>query len=189
VWCNGADDEWTDVEAEIVVIDAAQGGSEPAWRQLFAWHFDAVYRFCLALALGRRELAEETAQQVFVTAAERIGRFDPQRGEFRAWLLGIARHRFLVLRAKEHRRRRHETLSLEQRGPGAGACEPDLHVHEALARLPAEYRRALEGKYLSRLTMKEMAEVQGVSVEAIESLLRRARDRFAQIYEQVQDSG
>ena len=60
-------------------------------------------------------------------------------------------------------------------------------VHEALARLPLEYRRALESKYLRRLTMKEMAESDGLSIEAIESLLRRARDRFARMYKLIQD--
>jgi len=176
------------VEAEIVIIGAAQNGNELAWRQLFEWHFDAVYRFCLALAAGRRELAEETTQQVFVTAARQIGRFDPRRGPFRGWLLGIARHRFLVLQAKERRRRHYEALSGQGgSGPGGGR-EADLRVYEALARLPADYRRALEGKYLKRLTMKEMAEAKGISIEAIESLLRRARDRFAQVYQQVQDS-
>ncbi len=181
-------DERAAVEAETVIIGAAQSGNELAWRQLFAWHFDAVYRFCVTLACGRRELAEEAAQQAFVTAAQQIGRFDPRQGQFRAWLLGIARNRFLVLQAKEQRRRRYEALSGREGGePGAG-CEADLRVHEALARLPADYRRALECKYLKRLTMKEMAEAKGISIEAIESLLRRARDRFAQAYKQVQDS-
>ncbi len=173
------------LEAEAVIVMAAQGGSEPAWRQLFAWHFDAVYRFCLALACGRRELAEEIAQQAFVIAAQQMSRFDPQRGEFRAWLLGIARNRFLVLQAKEQRRRRYETALQDQGGGLAESHMPDLRVHEALARLPAEYRRALESKYLKRLSMKEMAEARGLSIEAIESLLRRARDKFAQVYGQV----
>ncbi len=176
------------MEAETVIIGAAQSGNELAWRQLFAWHFDAVYRFCLVLAAGRRELAEETTQQVFVTAARQIGRFDPRRGEFRAWLLGIARNRFLVLQAKERRRRHHEALSEQGDSEAGGGREADLYVHEALARLPADYRRALESKYLKRLTMKEMAQAKGISIEAIESLLRRARDRFAQAYKQVQDS-
>ena len=176
------------MEPEITTIREAQGGSEPAWRQLFESHFDAVYRFCLALTAGRRELAEETTQQAFVTAARRIGRYYPQQGTFRAWLLGIARNRHLALQAKEQRRRRHEALREESHAP-ADNHEPDLMVHEALARLPLEYRNALEGKYLRRLTLKEMAESDGVSIEAIESLLRRARDRFAQVYGQVQDSG
>jgi len=177
------------LEAETVIVVAAQGGSEPAWRQLFEVHFDAVYRFCLTLAMGRREVAEETAQQAFITAARRVGSFDPQKGTFRGWLLGIARNRYMTLEAKERRRRYHEALSQEDIGGGTERQEPDLHVHEALARLPAEYRRALESMYLKRLTMKEMAEAEGLSVEAIESLLRRARDKFARSYEeQMQDS-
>jgi len=176
------------VDAEIVIVGAAQGGNELAWRQLFEWHFNAVYRFSLALAAGRRELAEEVTQQVFVTAARQIGRFDPPRGQFRAWLIGIARHRFLVLQAKEQRRRRYETSSQPQECLPSEGREQDLCVHEALARLPADYRRALESKYLKRLTLKEMAEAKGISIEAIESLLRRARDRFAQVYKQVQNS-
>ncbi len=175
------------MEPEIAIISAAQGGSELAWRQLFELHFDAVYRLCLSLAAGRRELAEETTQQVFVAAAQRIGRFRPVQGPFRAWLFGIARNRYLTLEAKERRRRCHEAQPQEREGNSPGRLEADLLVHGALARLPLDYRRALEDKYLRRLTMKEMAESDGLSIEAIESLLRRARDRFAQIYERMRD--
>ena len=175
------------MDAETVIVSAAQGGSEPAWRQLFEWHFDAVYRFCLALAAGRRELAEETAQQTFVTAARQIGRFYPQRGEFRAWLFGIARNRFQDLQARERRRRHYESRAHRDHAEAGEGRAADLCVHEALARLPADYRRALEGKYLQRLTMKEMAETRGISIEAIESLLQRARGRFAQVYESMQN--
>ena len=188
VSCDCKGDEWMGLEAEIAIVIAAQNGSEPAWRQLFAMHFDAVYRFCLTLAAGRREVAEETTQQVFITAAGRIGRFDPQKGTFRAWLLGIARNRYLTLETKERRRKHHEALSQDDTAGGAMCREPELRVHEALARLPAGYRRVLECKYLKRLTMKEMAEAEGISVEAIESLLRRARDKFARSYQQLQDS-
>ena len=177
------------IEPEIATVSEAQSGSESAWRRLFELHFDAVYRFCLALTSGRRELAEETTQQAFVAAAQRIGRYHPQQGTFRAWLLGIARNRYLTLEAKERRRRRYEALPREENHTSTGNAAPDLMVHEALARLPLEYRRALEAKYLRRLTMKEMAESDGVSIEAIESLLRRARDRFTQVYKLMQNEG
>jgi len=132
------------VEPETTTIREAQAGSEPAWRQLFELHFDAVYRFCLALTAGRRELAEETAQRTFVAAAQRIGRFCPQQGTFRAWLLGIARNCHMTLDAKERRRRR--MLSRQEDCDPPGRAEPDLRVHEALARLPSDYRHALEDK-------------------------------------------
>jgi len=177
------------MEPEINTIWEAQGGSEPAWRRLFELHFDGVYRFCLTLTAGRRELAEETTQQAFVTAAQRIGRYQPRQGTFRSWLLGIARNRYLTLNVKERRRQRHEGLARDESHATTDNHEPDLMVHEALAHMPLEYRRVLESKYLRRRTMKEMAESDGMSVEAIESLLRRARDRFAEVYELMRNEG
>ena len=94
---------------------------------------------------------------------------------------------YLTLNAKERRRRQYETLPGADGAPATTASEPDTRVHEALARLPFTYRRVLEDKYLKRQTMKEMAQSYGRSIEAIESLLRRARDRFAPIYESMQN--
>jgi len=178
-----------DGEAERFVIECARDGRQEAWRELFDWHFNAVHGFCLALTAGRQDLAEEVAQQVFVTAAGRIHRFRSEQGTFRLWLCGIARNRYLALEAKERRRKRHETRPGREDARSIGRGAPETLVHETLARLPLKYRRVLEDKYLKRLTMKEMAQVDGGSIEAIESLLRRARDRFAPIYESLRNEG
>ncbi len=173
------------VDFETYAIHAAQRGSEQAWRQLFERHFDAVYRFCIALAGGRHDLAEELVQQVFVTAARRIHRFDFSRATFRAWLLGIAKNRHMTMQASEQRRKRHEESSAKGSSEAVTRGEPDLRVHEALARLPSNYRIVLDAKYLRGLSMKEIAADSGASIEAIESLLRRARAGFARVYEQM----
>jgi RNA polymerase sigma-70 factor (ECF subfamily) len=173
-----------DADPETFAIHAAQRGSEQAWRQLFERHFDAVYQFCFALAGGRDGLAEELAQQVFVIAARRIHRFDASRANFRAWLFGIAKNRQMAIQASEQRRKRHEESSVK----GCSVVtriESDLRVHEALARLPWQYRVVLEAKYLRGLSMKEIAAGNGASIEAIESQLRRARAGFARVYEQM----
>jgi RNA polymerase sigma-70 factor (ECF subfamily) len=178
-----------DMDSETLAAYAAQTGGEQAWRQLFEWHFEPVYRFCMALAGGRGQVAEEVAHQVFVTAARRIHRFDPHRGTFRAWLLGIARNRHMKLVQSECRRKRREESFAEGNSRVAPADDPDLRVHEALARLPSHYRLVLEAKYLRGRSMKEIAADDGATVEAIESLLRRARAGFARVYEQMCDSG
>ncbi|MEJ2701339.1 MAG: RNA polymerase sigma factor [Sedimentisphaerales bacterium] len=172
-------------DSETFVICAAQNGSERAWRQLFEGHFDAVYQFCVALAGGRHDLAEEVAQQVFVVAARRIRRFDPGRATFRAWLLGIVKNRNMAIRSSERRRKRHEESTASRSFETTTQEEPDLRVHEALARLPSHYRVVLEAKYLRGLSMSEIAADSGASIEAIESLLRRARAGFARVYEQI----
>jgi RNA polymerase sigma-70 factor (ECF subfamily) len=173
-----------DVDSETFVIQAAQKGSQQAWRQLFERHFDAIYRFCVALG-GDRDLAEELTQQVFVTAARRIHRFDPRRAAFRAWLFGVARNRHLATRSRQQRRKRHEESSVKRASEAVAPVNSDLRVHEALARLPSHYRSVLDEKYLRGLSMNEIAASSGASVEAIESLLRRARAGFAREYEQM----
>lgn len=174
-----------DVDSETFTIHAAQNGSEQAWRWLFDRHFDAVYRFCLVLTRTRHDLAEELTQQVFVTAARRLHRFDPGQAAFRAWLFGVARNRYMVNRTNEQRRKRHEESSSRGGSEKVAQKGTDLWVHEALARLPSHYRIVLDEKYLMGLSMKEIAANNGKSVEAIESLLRRARAGFAREYEQL----
>jgi RNA polymerase sigma-70 factor (ECF subfamily) len=176
-----------DPDSETSAIYAAQRGSEQAWRQLFEGHFDAVYQFCVALAGGRHDWAEELAQQVFVIAARRIHRFDPSRASFRAWLFGIVKNRHMAFRTSEQRRKRHEESSAKGNPEAVKQEEPDLRVHEALARLPWRYRIVLEAKYLRGLSMKEIAADNSASIEAIESLLRRARASFARVYEQMRN--
>lgn len=176
------------MDSETFAIQAAQSGSEQAWRELFEQHFDPLYHFCVALAGGRQDLAEEVAHEVFVIAARRIRSFSPRRATFRAWLLGIAKNRQMAIRATESRRRRHEQRSAEPGSDTVSRGGPDLHVHEALAHLPSSYRAVLEAKYLRGLSMKEIAAGDGVSIEAIESLLRRARASFADTYRQMQIS-
>ncbi len=176
------------VDFETYAIHGAQTGSEQAWRQLFEGHFDAVYRFCMALADGRHGMAEELAQQAFVIAARRIHRFDGSRGTFRAWLFGIAKNRHMTMQTSEKRRKRHEESSAKGNSETVTRVGPDLRVHEALARLPWHYRVVLEAKYIRGLSMKEIAADNGASIEAIESQLRRARAGFARVYEQLRTS-
>ncbi|MFC1636477.1 RNA polymerase sigma factor [Planctomycetota bacterium] len=174
-----------DGDSETLAVHAAQNGSEWAWRRLFEWHFNAVYRFCVALSGGRYDLAEEVAQQVFVVAAQRIHRFDPSRAGFQAWLLGIAKNRHIAIRTREQTKKRHEESSVKGRAAEVTQDDSDFRVHEALARLPLHYRVVLEAKYLRGLSMKEIAAGNGASIEAIESLLRRARAGFARVYEEI----
>jgi RNA polymerase sigma factor (sigma-70 family) len=136
-----------DNDIERIVIEGAQNGSPHAWRQLFAWHFDAVYRFTRMLTSGGPDQAEEITQQVFVTAAGRIRQFQSSLGTFRSWLLGMARKHHLSLVAKEARRKRHEK-SVVDKSPASPQNGDDSRVHEALARRPLAYRRVLEAKYL-----------------------------------------
>jgi len=70
------------------LVSAAQAGDQDAFGRLVGPHERAVYRTALA-ALGRKEDAEEAAQEALLVAWRKLPGF---RGEatFRTWLLTIA---------------------------------------------------------------------------------------------------
>jgi RNA polymerase sigma-70 factor (ECF subfamily) len=171
---------------EMFAVRSAQGGDEEAWHNLFEWHFEPVYKYCLNLASGRQDMAEEIAQQVFITAARRIDKFKQQKGTFRAWLLGIAKKRLMKAKTKELRLRWYEKQFLKRGSETTKVHTPRLFVYEVLAKLPAHYRIVLEAKYLKGLTVNQIAEANNSTSKAVESLLVRARDKFAQVYKQMQ---
>ena len=92
----------------------------------------------------------------------------------------------MAIRSGEQRRKQYEGSSAKRTSEAVPPRDSDLKVHETLARLPSHYRIVLEAKYLRGLSMNEIAVDSSASVEAIESLLRRARAGFAREYEQVQ---
>jgi RNA polymerase sigma-70 factor (ECF subfamily) len=176
-----------DVDFEVLGLISAKQGDEQAWAILFDRHFQAVYRYCLSLARGRQDVAEEIAQQVFVTAARHIVRFKPGRGTFRTWLHGIARKRLAKHESKEVRRRQYETRLNAESSKNKNGRQQQLFVYETLALLPIHYRLVLEAKYLEGLTVGQIAEAQGCTAKAMESRLGRAREKFGQIYRKLRD--
>lgn len=169
-------------DVEVFAIKAAQKGDEAAWRKLFDLHFGGIYRYGLTLASGRQDCAEEITQQVFFIAARRIGKFDPAKAAFRSWLYGIARNVFMKLEVKQVSQRFHETQILKEQKRQSKPDVSNVEIYDTLGQLPSHYRAILEAKYFERLSVKEIADRNGSSVKAIESLLARARKEFEQIY-------
>jgi len=138
----------------------------------------------LALAerlLGRRSEAEEVAQEVFVRLWKQAPHWQPGRARFDTWLHRVA----LNLCYDRLRRRRDEAPGDDADEAAADrAGEPDAvlqdrqrgrRVARALAELPQRQREALVLQYYQELSNSEAAELMGIGIEALESLLVRAR--------------
>jgi RNA polymerase sigma-70 factor (ECF subfamily) len=158
---------WTD-EALMLAITARDEG---AFAVLYDRYADLVYSACLRV-LGDTQLAEDSAQDVFVRLWRRPEAFIAERGRFLSWLMSVARNRAVdELRARGRRRKREAIPS----GPGddpmpliAAGPEDDplrnaqLHeeqrlVRDALGGLPPEQRAVLELAYFGGLTQQEIA--------------------------------
>ena len=160
----------------------AQQGDQEAWACLFEGQFDAVYAFCLQLTSGDNHAAEDITQETFMIAARRIHRFDPDQGQLRAWFFGIARNRYQkwsTSRARRLQRQQRHQQRLQSPGP-----EDHSLVLEVLERLEMSDRDLLRAKYLDGQGVRDIAQAHQITEHAAESRLRRARQRFAQAYEQ-----
>lgn len=130
--------------------------------------------------LGHGADAEDVTQQVFVKAWQGRAKFDPERGNLPAWLLGIARH----ATADALERRMRDTRLAER---AAILGEPgDEHVSEAdavtdamvvaagMAALNPAQREVVELAFYGGLTHHQIASRLELPLGTVKSHLRRA---------------
>lgn len=141
-----------------------------AFEELFELHFDAIYGY-LARRVGP-DLARDLASETFTRALAARKRFDPVRGEPRAWLHGIA-HNLLRRHYRDEERRLRALARLGVREEGGPAEEPRLA--EALGRLSPEERDVLLLFAWADLAYAEIAAALELPVGTVRSRLHRAR--------------
>lgn len=139
----------------------------------------------VAFAVARRLLndvaeAEDVAQETFEKVWRNLKRFDPQRGRWESWVGRIAANA-----SYDRLRKRGETQlddTAPERADTAARADALLAAGDSMARvraaitaLPPRQRAALELCALRDHSNIEAAAMLGVSIEALESLLARAR--------------
>lgn len=173
-------------DPDIGLMLRFQGGEEAAFEQLVLKHqkgvLNVVYRY-----LGDRALAEDAAQEVFIKVYRARRSYRPQ-AKFSTWLYRIAVNHCL----NEIRARRSapsgpapiEEIVEEPDGqhPDARMNKEDLQraVKEAIASLPENQRVAVILARYEELSYEEIAEALQVSLEAVKSLLFRAKENLRQ---------
>jgi RNA polymerase sigma-70 factor (ECF subfamily) len=153
-----------------------------AWDAMYRRHVGDVFGVVHHLVGGDRHVAEDVNQEVWMLALDRFDRFDPGRGGFRDWLLGIARHRAL----RRLRHARDLTVVGSPEGVADASTPAELlegveradAVRAALLCMPQESRQVLLDKYAEGLSVAEIAARRGRSTKGVESLLSRARARL-----------
>lgn len=186
--------EEADPDSELV--ERIGRGDTAAVREIVAAKLPRL----LALAtrmLGDRAEASDVAQDVFIRVWRHAARWRPGEARFDTWL-----HRVALNLCLDRLRRRHPTVSLDD--PGATVTAGDSsdqmttqttlavdqapgpeqqleqsdrrdRVDQALRSLPVRQREAIVLQHYQELTNVEAAELMGISIDAFESLLSRAR--------------
>jgi len=152
------------------LVRRAQGGSRDAAARLFAAHWPRAWRAALAVT-GRREMADDVAQDAFERAFARLATFDASR-PFAPWL-----HRIVVNRALDVLRQERRLVLVgdpPEAGQGGADDAEDPEALAALAALPAERRAVVVLRHLLDYTPPEIAEVLDIPVGTVNSRLGRA---------------
>ncbi len=77
------------MDNELRLLRAMARHDQSAWAVMYDRHVGDVFGVIYHLLGADRGIAEDVCQDVWLLAIERFDRFDPSRGEFRNWLLGI----------------------------------------------------------------------------------------------------
>ncbi|HVS01753.1 MAG TPA: sigma-70 family RNA polymerase sigma factor [Thermoanaerobaculia bacterium] len=182
---------------DLALVARMLRGEEEAFATFTERYLPALYRFTSSRLDGDRELTRDTVQTAMTKALDKLATY---RGEapLSTWLCACCRNEILM--TFRSRRTAPEQVELDDAvQPMAGfpalqAADPEAaligreaaeRVHMALDLLPSHYARALEWKYLDRLSVDAIAARLGVRPKAAESLLTRARRAFRACYEDL----
>ena len=155
-----------------------QTGDQQAYARLLDRHLNNVHAYVFRMTNNRAD-AEDIAQETFLRVWHRARTFKPGRVRFTTWLHRIAHN--LCVDAFRKRREIYdgEPDAMADDAPTVDelsmAEERRKAVHAGIAALPERQRSALVLCQIQGRSNREAAQIIGVSVDALESLIARAR--------------
>lgn len=191
----GPEDTTADADGAVTTAGAASGGASPdalldddwlvtqaaagdraAWGALVDRHLGPICGYAWRM-LGDRSEAEDIAQETFMRLMAKLPEWEPGGARLGTWLYRVA----INLCIDRSRKRVPETVAELPEVPDAHAARAEANfdrariVQAALDRLPERQKTVLTLIYYQGLSNGEVAELLKLSVEAVESLLSRAR--------------
>jgi len=180
--------------ADETLVAAFKAGDVRAFDALFARYRQPIFGY-IYRSIGDFTLAEEMTQDVFLKVFLHLRQM-ALATPFKAWIYRIATTTCIDVHCAASRRpapvRDEEALTLVA-NPHASDPEQRAIQHEqrravrrTLDAMPAHYRQALILRQLQGLSYSEVAEALGISIDAVTSLIHRARQAFRTAYSRRQ---
>jgi RNA polymerase sigma-70 factor (ECF subfamily) len=161
----------------------ARSGDHEAFRSIFERYARPIISFIYDM-VGRRDLAEELAQETFVRAYKNLGAMREET-KLSTWLFGIAKNvarESLRSRLREDHRvgiddDRVVELSDDKLPPDRELLDKELNgvIQNALGALDEDKRLVFTLKVFQQRSYEEIAEITGSSIPKLKTDLHRAR--------------
>jgi RNA polymerase sigma-70 factor (ECF subfamily) len=161
------------------LLQLAGAGSHHAFGVLVERHTDRFYRLAYRY-LQNREAAEDIVQEAFLKLWEDPGRWQVEKNtKFTTWFYRVVVNLCLDwLKRKRPVELDPETPLVDDKDPPDAALirsQQERLLEAAIAALPERQRTALNLCFDEGLSNQEAAEIMGIKLKALQSLLRRAK--------------
>ncbi len=168
----------TRISGDDALMRAAVSGDDSAWAKIVSAHLPIVHRTAYRLVRDT-QVAEDIAQESFLRLWKIAESWQP-RARISTWLCHVARNLAIdVIRRRTRERVQEVDDTIVADDPSAleqlSSRETQAEIEKALAALPDRQRHAIMLVHFGECTGAAAADVLGISVEALESLLSRAR--------------
>ena len=169
-------------QATLATAEEEVGKDELAFDRLYRSSRDDVYAYAAGL-LRDSSAAEEVTAVAFERAYRKRHRFDPRRGEPRAWLFGIARNAALDELRRRGRQAELPVDPVDTMGPeGLERSERRLALDAALGQLSGAERELVALKFFAGLGNAEIAAVLGINESNAGTRLHRAMTKLREVF-------
>ena len=162
-------------EPDTTLVDAAIDGDADSFTELCRRYYPSMVAIAHSL-IGDRHLAEDAAQQAFAKAAVKLPQLR-RKSQFAGWLATICRNA-----ARDMARSREKLANDVNLSAVAAEVSHDAMaeaVREALSELSASEGEAIYLRFYDGLSYEQISAVLGISEQAINGRLRRAKKKMA----------
>jgi len=166
-----------DLNSETQLAEAAQNGHLESFGALYQRYHSSMVALAYSM-LANRDLAEDAAQEVFAIACRDLGTLKSKE-RFAAWLAGICRNiSRQMLRVKVAKP---PTLGDDHANPAHDADSEDRRemIRRAVWSLRQPEREIIVLRYFDGFSQARISEVLGLSAQAVNGRLVRAKRKIA----------
>ncbi|WP_445682444.1 RNA polymerase sigma factor [Radicibacter daui] len=160
-----------------------------AYRLLVERHIDRAFGLALRVLKNSAD-AEDVTQEAFVKAWQKRHDWQEGRAKFSTWLYRVIVNACIDQLRGPRGENLDDVPEPRDESEDAVSCihrqQVVLQLDKALSRLPAPQRAAITLSYHEGLSNKEIAEVMGTSLFAVESLLKRGRQRLRELLKRAE---
>jgi RNA polymerase sigma-70 factor (ECF subfamily) len=162
---------------ETILVQAALNGDTDSFNRLCERYYSALVAIAYS-QLCDRDLAEDAAQEAFFAAFRNLSKLK-KASHFGRWLTRICRN---IANDMAKARIRNKLIPIQDCGSSKNEDEQDDNVEivrKIISELPVKMKEVIFLRYYNQMSYQQIANVLGISQEAVNGRLRRAKKIIA----------